>query len=127
MTQLLGEFRRRLFGRDCILDKLFDSSAALNQSSAIGAGLEVFEHILIRLDQQLVVEIRIEIPPVRFTGSSVELNQVHKLTTWTFSVLLFKGHGTAGLFPKTKIFRPEMRKSGLGSAVRSCKIGANPR
>ena len=64
----------------------------------------MLEHILIRLDQQLVVEIRIEIPPVRFTGSSIELNQVHKLTTWTFSVLLFKGHGTAGLFPKTEVF-----------------------
>ncbi len=64
----------------------------------------MFEHILTRLDRQFVVEIRIAIPPVRFTGSSVELKQVHKLTTWTFSVLLFKGQGTAGLFPDGKSF-----------------------
>src|SRR5262245_29118666 len=69
---------RRLFLCDSLLDQLLHSSAVLEHASAIGRGTEVLEHIMTCLDDQIIIKVSVQISPIPFAGSFVEVNHVHK-------------------------------------------------
>ena len=74
----LRQLERRLFPRNSVAYKLFHPVPALKNPGAILTGNNVLLYILLRFDRQFMIQIRIEIRPVPFTGSIVEVQHIHE-------------------------------------------------
>src|SRR5437867_33483 len=78
VSQSLCQLDRRLFRGHCVPDKLFHAGAALENPGAIRTGSKVLQHILVCLNVQFVVQVRIEIPAISLAGSVIEIKHFHK-------------------------------------------------